>query len=175
VWILGSKNDAERAAGLGLTIEYAGSSGPALWAGSDENDWGYTKFGHSAVPVVPDLIFPMVFEKIVGGKGALDRWTINGASYPDISPLHVERVKRYRLSFLNKSNEAHPVHLHRHSFEIVKIGSRGTAGIMKDVINVESYQRIDVDFVAANPGLTLFHCHHQLHMDYGLMQVIKYV
>ena len=175
VWILGSKNDGERASGLGLTIEYAGSSGPALWAGSDENDWGYTKFGHSAVPVVPDQIFPMVFEKIVDGKGALDRWTINGASYPDISPLHVERGKRYRLSFLNKSNEAHPVHLHRHSFEIVKIGSRGTAGIMKDVINVESYQRIDVDFVADNPGLTLFHCHHQLHMDYGLMQVIKYV
>ncbi len=46
---------------------------------------------------------------------------------------------------------------------------------MKDVINVESYQRIDVDFVADNPGLTLFHCHHQLHMDYGFMQVIKYV
>ncbi len=83
VWILGSKNDAERASGLGLTIEYAGSPGPALWAGSDENDWGYTKFGHSAVPVVPDQIFPMVFEKIVDGKGA---W-IDGLSMAHRTPI----------------------------------------------------------------------------------------
>ena len=174
VWMLGSKDDAERASGLGLTIEYAGCSGPAVWTGSDENDWGYTKFGRSAAARTPDRTFPMVFEKIAGTGGVLDRWTINGASYPEIPPLQVEKGKRYRMSFLNKSNEAHPVHLHRHSFEIVKIGSRATAGIMKDVINVDSYQRIDVDFVADNPGPTLFHCHHQLHMDYGFMQLIKY-
>jgi FtsP/CotA-like multicopper oxidase with cupredoxin domain len=175
VWILGSKNDAERASGLGLTIEYAGCAGPAAWTVSDENDWGYTKFGRSAVAVTPDSTFPMVFEKIAGTGGVLDQWTINGKSYPEISPLQIEKGKRYRLSFLNQSNEAHPVHLHRHSFEIVKIGSRGTSGIMKDVINVDSYQRIEVDFVADNPGPTLFHCHHQLHMDYGFMQLIKYV
>ena len=175
VWMLGSKNDAERASGLGLTIEYAGCTGPAAWAGLDENDWGYTKFGRSAVAVSPDRIFPMVFEKIAGTGGVMDRWTINGSSYPDIAPLEVEKGKRYRLSFLNKSNEAHPVHLHRHSFELVKVGSRATSGIMKDVVQVDSYQRIEVDFVADNPGPTLFHCHHQLHMDYGFMQLIKYV
>jgi FtsP/CotA-like multicopper oxidase with cupredoxin domain len=27
------------------------------------------------------------------------------------------------------------------------------------------YQEADVDFVADNPGLPLFHCHQQLHMD----------
>jgi FtsP/CotA-like multicopper oxidase with cupredoxin domain len=26
------------------------------------------------------------------------------------------------------------------------------------------YQEADVDFVADNPGMTLFHCHQQLHM-----------
>jgi FtsP/CotA-like multicopper oxidase with cupredoxin domain len=175
VWVLGSRNDAERASGLGLAIEYAGCAGPASWTDTEENDWGYTKFGRSAAAVNPDQTFPMVFEKIAGSGGALDRWTINGQAYPEISPLEVEHGKRYRLSFLNKSNEAHPVHLHRHSFEIVKIGNRGTAGIMKDVINLESYQRIEVDFVADNPGPTLFHCHHQLHMDYGFMRMIKYV
>ncbi len=174
VWILGSKSDAERASGLGLTVEYAGSTGPAKWIEPEGNDWGYTKFGKSAMPVEPDQTFPMAFEKVAGNGGVLDRWTINGKSYPNIEPLRVERGKRYRLSFFNKSNEAHPVHLHRHSFEIVKIGNRGTSGVMKDVINVESYQKIDVDFVANNPGPTLFHCHHQLHMDYGFMQMIKY-
>ena len=175
VWILGSRNDAERDSGLGLAVEYAGTSGPPVWAQPEGNDWGYTKCGRSELVAEPDQVFPMVFEKVVSSEGDLDRWTINGDSYPKISPIKVEKGKRYRLSFQNKSNEAHPVHLHRHSFEIARIGSRKTAGIMKDVINVESYQKIDVDFVANNPGLTLFHCHHQLHMDYGFMQRIEYV
>jgi hypothetical protein len=92
VWIFGSKNDAERACGLGLTIEYAGCTGPAAWTGSDENDWGYTKFGRRAVAVTPDQTFPMVFEKVAGTGGVLDRWTINGKSYPEISPLQVEKA-----------------------------------------------------------------------------------
>jgi FtsP/CotA-like multicopper oxidase with cupredoxin domain len=28
---------------------------------------------------------------------------------------------------------------------------------------------------ADNPGLTLFHCHQQLHMDFGFMALFKYV
>ena len=40
---------------------------------------------------------------------------------------------------------------------------------MKDVVMVGGYQEVDVDFVADNPGLTLFHCHQQLHMDFGFM------
>ena len=32
-----------------------------------------------------------------------------------------------------------------------------------------------VDFVADNPGLTLFHCHQQLHMDFGFMALFDYV
>ena len=27
---------------------------------------------------------------------------------------------------------------------------------------------------ADNPGLTLFHCHMQLHMDFGFMQLLEY-
>ncbi len=37
------------------------------------------------------------------------------------------------------------------------------------------YQEAEVDFIADNPGLTLFHCHQQLHMDYGFMTVFDYV
>ena len=33
----------------------------------------------------------------------------------------------------------------------------------------------EVDFVADNPGLTLFHCHQQLHMDFGFMTLFDYV
>jgi FtsP/CotA-like multicopper oxidase with cupredoxin domain len=37
------------------------------------------------------------------------------------------------------------------------------------------YGEAEVDFIADNPGLTLFHCHQQLHMDYGFRTLFDYV
>lgn len=36
------------------------------------------------------------------------------------------------------------------------------------------YQELEVDFVANNPGLTLFHCHQQLHMDFGFSHLFAW-
>jgi len=43
------------------------------------------------------------------------------------------------------------------------------------VVNVAPYSKVDVDFVANNPGPTLFHCHQQMHMDDGFMQMVEYL
>ena len=67
------------------------------------------------------------------------------------------------------------MHLPRHSFELTKIAGKSTAGIIKDVVMLGGYQEIEVDFTADNPGLTLFHCHMQIHMDFGFMGVFNYV
>ena len=72
-------------------------------------------------------------------------------------------------------DDIHPVHLHRHSFEITRVAGTATAGIMKDVVMLGGYQQVEVDFVANNPGLTLFHCHQQLHMDFGFMALFDYI
>ena len=37
------------------------------------------------------------------------------------------------------------------------------------------YQEMEVDFTADQPGLTLFHCHMQIHMDYGFMALFDCV
>ncbi len=55
-----------------------------------------------------------------------------------------------------------------------------TAGVLKDVMMLGGYQEAAVDFLADNPGLTLpgltlFHCHQQLHMDFGFMTLFDYV
>jgi FtsP/CotA-like multicopper oxidase with cupredoxin domain len=78
----------------------------------------------------------------------------------------------------------HPLHLHRHSFELRTLGvplaaDGGTApqdirGIMKDVVLIDAQTRAEVDFTADNPGDTLFHCHQQNHMDLGLMMLFEY-
>jgi FtsP/CotA-like multicopper oxidase with cupredoxin domain len=118
----------------------------------------------------------LLFEKVPGGRGGYNRWTINGKSWPSTNPLFsTERGKRYRLAMTNKSGDNHPVHLHRHTFEITKVGDKPTAGVMKDTVNMTRFSTVEIDFVADDPGLTLLHCHHQDHQDEGFMGMMTYI
>ena len=65
------------------------------------------------------------------------------------------------------------MHLHRHTFEITHIAGTTHSGRMKDVVMLGGYQSMEIDFTADQPGLSLFHCHLQMHMDYGLMTLLK--
>lgn len=177
VWVLGSTKDDERTMGLGVVVEYANRSGQPQWqppANLGRGPWDYAQFGSRAPAPEPDHTFEMKFQKIPGNRKDFNRWTINGKSWPDIEKLRLEKGRRYRLSFNNDSGDIHPLHLHRHTFEITNIGGRQVAGVMKDVISVNRRSTAAIDFVANNPGLTLFHCHMQLHMDFGFMQLMDY-
>jgi len=105
----------------------------------------------------------------------VDHWTINGKEYPKTAPIQVRENGRYRLIFDNQSDDMHPVHLHRHSFELVNVNGKPTRGVMKDVVDVMPKTKVEVDLVANNPGPSLFHCHMQLHMDFGFMTMLEYV
>jgi FtsP/CotA-like multicopper oxidase with cupredoxin domain len=67
----------------------------------------------------------------------------------------------------NRSDDVHPVHLHRNSFELIEVGGKPTAGVWKDVVMVKSRQKVKVDAGPFLSGLSLFHCHQQVHMDNG--------
>ena len=124
---------------------------------------------------LPDERLELAFEKVPGGHGGYNRWTINGKSWPDTNPLFTTQVgKRYRLALSNKSGDNHPVHMHRHTFEITKVGDKVTAGVMKDTVNMTRYSTVEIDFVADDPGPTLLHCHHQDHQDEGFMGLVTY-
>jgi FtsP/CotA-like multicopper oxidase with cupredoxin domain len=82
--------------------------------------------------------------------------------------------KRYRMLFRNATGDQHPMHLHRHSFEVTRVGDQAMSGLIKDTVNIMPLQEVAVDFIADNPGDSLMHCHQQLHMDYGFMQIVKY-
>ena len=174
-WILGSTLKKVREMGLGIVVEYAGQSGGPVWTDPAPSTWDYTQFASAGAAPAPDDSFTLTFRDIGAQKGSqFDTWTINNKSWPDIDPLIVHTGKRCRLVFRNGSGDQHPLHLHRHTFEVTKIGNTQLRGLMKDVINVMPLQTVEVDFIADNPGDTLWHCHQQLHMDYGFMQLIKY-
>lgn len=175
VWILGSTLEKSRQMGLGIVIEYAGQSDAPVWKDPTSAPWDYTQFANAVGAPEPDESFELTFRDIGPQHGSqFDTWTINNKSWPEIEPLMVHPGKRYRLVFRNGSGDQHPLHLHRHTFEVTRIGNKHLSGLRKDVINVMPLDTVEVDFVADNPGDTLWHCHQQLHMDYGFMQLIRY-
>jgi FtsP/CotA-like multicopper oxidase with cupredoxin domain len=176
VWVLGSTLPEARKMGLGVVVEYAGKSGSPVWNDPAPVKWDYSQFATAAAAMPePDETIPLTFHDIGPQKGSkFDTWTINNKSWPDADPIKLTKGKRYRLLLRNGSGDQHPIHLHRHTFAVVKIGAKPVGGLHKDVINVMPLETVAVDFTADNPGNTLLHCHQQLHMDFGFMTIFKY-
>ena len=184
VWILGEIRDTARQSGMGIVVEYANQKQRAQWTPPPKWRWDYTIFGTAGFGIpgsgtaaphpAPDQIIDMVFEKVPGGANGINHWLVNGKEYPHEREFVFRQGLRYRLVFHNRSDDSHPLHIHRHLFELVEINGKPTAGIRKDTVIVPAYGRATVDLVADQPGLTLFHCHIQQHMDFGFMALFRY-
>jgi len=178
VWVLGEVRKHVQAAGMGIVVEYAGTSGKPAWNQPNDLVWNYRQFAAAGAATVSaeevvriDLNFDAKFQ----GHGNEELWRINGKSYPNNDEPALKTDQRYRLVMKNLSMDDHPMHLHRHTFEIRQVdGSQEMQGLRKDVVLVPSRTTAEVEFVANNPGRTLFHCHQQDHMDRGFMMVFRY-
>ncbi len=178
IWVMGDLADDDRTRGMGIVIEYSARTGKPKWVRPAPSRWDYTLFGKQGVAsVAPDETLEMTFEKNNAALDGFNQWTINGVAFSmdKMEPMfRLHRGKRYRLRMRNASDDVHPIHLHRHSFELTKVAGKPTSGITKDVVMLGGYQEMEVDFLADNPGRTLFHCHQQLHMDFGFMALFDY-
>jgi len=170
VWVLGELRDEQRAAGMGIAIEYAGAQGPPVWQPAANFVWSYAAFGSGVAVPEPDGRLTLVFRATGDGH----HWTINGKSYPKTDPIVVHANRRYRWTFDNQSADPHPVHLHRHTFEIVRFDGQPVSGVWKDVVVVPAWKQVEVDVPTKQPGSSLFHCHQQFHMDMGFMAMMRY-
>jgi FtsP/CotA-like multicopper oxidase with cupredoxin domain len=188
VWVMGEVRKSVMAAGMGMVVEYAGRGGKPVWEQPQTLDWDYLQFGVDGLQFGANALhveavepsagvnvvsIPMVFESKFAGHGAMDRWMINGRSFPDTETVALKLGQRYRLVFRNKSMDDHPVHLHRHTFELRRMNGRETRGILKDTVLVKAGTEAEVEFTANAPGLSLFHCHQQDHMDMGFMMLFR--
>lgn len=175
IWILGETRESMRKAGMGVVIEYANQQGKPRWIDPPETLWDYRRFAKTQPAAQrPDRIIPLRFESKFHGQGSLATWTINGKSFPKTDTITLQERQRYRLQMINHSGDDHPLHLHRHTFEITSIGSQPLSGLNKDVVVVPANSTVEADFIANNPGATLFHCHNQTHMDFGFMTLLRY-
>ena len=165
-----------RESGLGVVVEYAGQHRQPQWIDPPKAPLGLHDLRHARLQArqLPQQNIEMIFEKIPGGAGKFNLWLVNGKPYPHEREFVLQQGTRYRLTMRNRTDDAHPMHLHRHLWELVEINGKTTAGLMKDTVVVPYFGRAVVDFTADQPGLTLFHCHIQQHMDYGFKALFRY-
>jgi FtsP/CotA-like multicopper oxidase with cupredoxin domain len=178
VWILGEVRKHVQTAGMGVVVEYAGATDKPTWRQPENLRWNYQQFGtpggtepggDPAIPIV------LAFDSKFQGHGNEELWRINGKSYPHTDEPVLTAGRRYRLIMKNLSMDDHPMHLHRHTFEVRQVdGGPEMHGLWKDVVLVRAKSTAEVEFVANHPGRTLFHCHQQDHMDRGFMMVFRY-
>ena len=88
--------------------------------------------------------------------------------------LTLERRKSYVLAMTNMTAWPHPIHLHGHSFRVIsRNGAPTKHREWQDTVLMSSRERIEIAFVADNPGDLMFHCHILEHQAAGMMGVIR--
>ena len=104
-------------------------------------------------------------------------WTINGISATGhvMEPmLTLTRGRSYVLALHNNTAWHHPIHLHGHSFRVLSRDGRATRHReWQDTVLMAPRERVEIAFVADNPGDWMFHCHILEHMVGGMMGVIR--
>ena len=99
-------------------------------------------------------------------------WGINGP-WPNNKPFTVRQGQQATLNFTNKSRMWHPMHLHGHTFAVMK--PDGSLGARKDTVIVLPNQSVKVAILADNPGYWPMHCHNAYHAEAGMLSTFDYL
>lgn len=105
--------------------------------------------------------------------GAMDRymWSMDGRTMSEApEPIPMRAGERVRITLINDTMMAHPIHLHGHIFELVT--GHGVFSPRKHTVNVLPGGKVSWD-VTATGGDWAFHCHLFLHMVMGMMRTVQ--
>ena len=95
-------------------------------------------------------------------------WTMNGRTFDPAVGIHVAYNERVRITFVNGSMMAHPMHLHG-MFVQLDNGQPSDKMPNKHTVIVPPGQTVSVILTADSPGAWAFHCHLMNHMLSGMM------
>jgi FtsP/CotA-like multicopper oxidase with cupredoxin domain len=111
-------------------------------------------------------------------------FTINGKSYPFTETVTVRKGERVRLRLIATGQFIHPMHLHGMPFKVIATDGHPVpeaAQLTKDTLSIAPGERYDIEFVAAETGQWMLHCHilHHTTNDNiepgGLMMMINVI
>ncbi len=122
----------------------------------------------------PDVDYTMVLTERIS-EGA---FPINGAIYPETEFIRVKEGDRVRVRMINAgSSTFHPMHLHGHQFRVVATDGNPVpeaAQLVRNTLPLLPGETYDVEFIADNPGVWLFHCHELQHAAGGMITAVLY-
>lgn len=114
---------------------------------------------------------------MMNGQHADNLWFINGvaASGHIMDPfLTLDLGRPYVFTMTNETAWHHPMHLHGHSFRVLSRDDVPTVyREWQDTVLMNPREKIEIAFVADNPGDWMFHCHILEHQASGMMGVIR--
>ena len=114
---------------------------------------------------------------MMGGMHSGKIWFINGVAATGhiMDPmLTLARDRSHVIAMTNAAAWHHPIHLHGHSFRVLsRNGTPTKHQEWQDTVLMEPRERVEIAFVADNPGDWMFHCHILEHQAAGMMGVIR--
>jgi CopA family copper-resistance protein len=100
-------------------------------------------------------------------------WSFDGVKFSEVDgPLIFREGERLRLTMVNDTMMAHPIHLHGMFFDVVTGGDHAHKP-RKHTIVIKPGEKLSVDITADALGDWAFHCHLLYHMRAGMMRVVS--
>jgi FtsP/CotA-like multicopper oxidase with cupredoxin domain len=107
-------------------------------------------------------------------------WAINGKSWAGQShkltppPLAALKLgKPYLFEIFNGTPHQHPIHLHGHTFRVLRSNEKNIVPHLADTVLVAPKERVEICFIADNPGDWMMHCHIIEHQETGMMGYVR--
>jgi CopA family copper-resistance protein len=98
-------------------------------------------------------------------------WGFDGEKFSEnTKPIPFRFNERVRVTLVNDTMMAHPIHLHGHFVELVN--GHGDHQPRKHTVNVLPGGKLSFDLTANEPGDWAMHCHMLLHMHAGMFRVV---
>ena len=160
----------DMSAGLGANGGADGSGRPFGWGSEFPADAQVLSYADLASATPQTDTRPPERDIIVRLGGSMERyiWTINGQRMEDAAPINLAYGERARLTFINETMMAHPMHLHG-MFVQLENGMPAQRLPDKHIVSVAPGETYSVLLTADQIGEWAFHCHLLYHMTAGMM------
>ncbi|KAH8881047.1 hypothetical protein GQ53DRAFT_668634 [Thozetella sp. PMI_491] len=137
------------------------------------NSWGSTRSMFNGLTYIAQKV-PTFFTAL----SAPAEYLLNAQIYGQVNPVILPFGAVIELNINNHDTRAHPFHLHGHNFQLISRAGDGTmwpglyttpaVPMRRDTVIVYPDTGATIRFVADNPGIQLFHCHTEWHVEAGL-------
>ncbi len=129
---------------------------------------------HAVSQEFKNLQIKKIIDVVLTGNMQNYVWMINGQVWPNIVPIELKKDQNFQIDFINKSEMAHPMHIHGHFFQVIAIdGEPIPDGVIHDTVFVKPHSTVSVVLKADVSGRWFLHCHMLYHMHAGMMTFIQ--